>query len=143
MTIVFGIFAWFFIPDFPDQNNFLTQEQTAFVLSRVERDRGDSVPDTLSRAKVIKHLLDWRAWAFGGILSLYQSAGRNSPIKLPNQLSCTCVQRCLPMQSGEHFLINAGFVLTSSQVLRNDHPPRDGLEYHKLVTFGGFLPFGL
>lgn len=107
MTIVFGIFAWFFIPDFPDQNNFLTQEQTAFVLSRVERDRGDSVPDTLSRAKVIKHLLDWRAWAFGGILSLYQSEGRNSPIKLSNQLSCTCVQRCLPMQSGEHFLVNA------------------------------------
>ncbi|KAF8229045.1 MFS general substrate transporter [Tricholoma matsutake] len=64
MTIVFGVSAWFFIPDFPDQNTFLTQEQTAFILARVERDRGDSIPDALSGAKVVKHLLDWRAWAF-------------------------------------------------------------------------------
>jgi hypothetical protein len=65
MTIVFGVFAWFFIPDFPDQNNFLTQEQTAFMLARVERDRGDSIPDGLTGRKVIEHLSDWRAWAFG------------------------------------------------------------------------------
>lgn len=68
ITIVFGIFAWFFIPDFPDQNKFLTKEQTAFVLGRVECDRGDSIPDVLSVTKVIKHLLDWRAWAFGKII---------------------------------------------------------------------------
>lgn len=77
MTIVFGVSAWFFIPDFPDQNTFLTQEQTAFILARVERDRGDSIPDALSGAKVVKHLLDWRAWAFGENLSIFRNHERN------------------------------------------------------------------
>lgn len=29
LTIVLGIVAWFFLPDFPDQNRFLTPAQTA------------------------------------------------------------------------------------------------------------------
>jgi hypothetical protein len=65
ITIIFGIISWFYIPAFPDQNTFLTQEQTAFVLERVENDRGDSIPDVLTTKKVIQHLLDWKVWAFG------------------------------------------------------------------------------
>ena len=70
MTIGFGVLAWFFTPDFPDLNTFLTREQTAFILARVEHDRGDSIPDVLSGKKVVEHLLDWRSWAFGKMLSL-------------------------------------------------------------------------
>jgi len=65
ITIVFGVVSWFFIPDFPDQNTFLTKEETKFVLERVERDRGDSIPDELTLRKTILHLCDWRMWAFG------------------------------------------------------------------------------
>ena len=69
ITIGFGIIAWFFLPNFPDQNIFLTPEETRLVLQRVEQDRGDSVPDVLSKAKIISHLSDWKVWTFGTILS--------------------------------------------------------------------------
>ncbi|TEB30320.1 MFS general substrate transporter [Coprinellus micaceus] len=65
ITIGFGVIGWFFLPDFPDQNRFLTAEQTGIILSRVETDRGDSVPDDFTTQKVYGHLRDWKIWAFG------------------------------------------------------------------------------
>ncbi|KAF8806564.1 MFS general substrate transporter, partial [Phlegmacium glaucopus] len=65
ITISFGFIAWFLLPNFPDQNVFLTREETRLVLQRVERDRGDSVPDVLSKEKLFNHLLDWKVWTFG------------------------------------------------------------------------------
>ena len=65
ITIGFGIIAWFFLPNFPDQNIFLTREETRLILQRVEHDRGDSIPDVLSKEKLVGHLLDWKVWAFG------------------------------------------------------------------------------
>ncbi|KAF5380507.1 hypothetical protein D9615_004684 [Tricholomella constricta] len=70
ITVFFGIIAWFYIPDFPDQNTFLSEEQTAFVLDRVERDRGDSIPDELTKKKLVEHLLDWKLWAFSLLAAL-------------------------------------------------------------------------
>lgn len=60
-----GIVAYFFIPDFPDRNRFLSPEQTALVLKRVEEDRGDSIPDELTFKKIMSHLGDWTLWAYG------------------------------------------------------------------------------
>ncbi|KAJ3514754.1 hypothetical protein NLJ89_g2185 [Agrocybe chaxingu] len=65
ITIAFGFVAWVFLPGFPDQNAFLTEEETSIVLQRVEKDRGDAVPDALTFEKVVKHLLDWKIWAIG------------------------------------------------------------------------------
>ncbi|KAG5635165.1 hypothetical protein H0H81_012177 [Sphagnurus paluster] len=65
ITIALGVIAWFFIPDFPDQNRFLTSDETALVLKRIEDDRGDSIPDSITREKVFKHLGDWTLWAYG------------------------------------------------------------------------------
>lgn len=65
ITIAFGIIAWFFLPSFPDQNTFLTQEETNIILQRVENDRGDSVPDALSMEKLCSHLPDWKLWTMG------------------------------------------------------------------------------
>ncbi|KAG5637852.1 hypothetical protein H0H81_002991 [Sphagnurus paluster] len=65
ITIALGLMTCFFIPDFPDQNRFLTSEQTALVLKRIEDDRGDSIPDSITREKVFKHLGDWTLWAYG------------------------------------------------------------------------------
>ncbi|KAK0488324.1 major facilitator superfamily domain-containing protein [Armillaria luteobubalina] len=62
-TMIFGIISWTFIPDFPDRNTFLTTEQTALVLRRVEEDRGDALPDSM-RGKVFLHLSDWKVWIF-------------------------------------------------------------------------------
>ena len=35
MTIGAGIVTWFYFPDFPDQNKFLTERQTKLVLDRI------------------------------------------------------------------------------------------------------------
>ncbi|TFK74581.1 MFS general substrate transporter [Pluteus cervinus] len=65
ITLCLGVLCWFFVPDFPDKNQFLTAEQTAFVLKRVEEDRGDSVPDPLTWEKLWKYLGDWTLWSYG------------------------------------------------------------------------------
>ncbi|KAF9451528.1 MFS general substrate transporter [Macrolepiota fuliginosa MF-IS2] len=65
ITLFLGIICWFFIPEFPHQNRFLTKRQTDVVLKRVEEDRGDSIPDPLTRDKVITHLKDWTLWSYG------------------------------------------------------------------------------
>ncbi|KAF8169931.1 high-affinity nicotinic acid transporter [Pholiota molesta] len=63
LTICLGVLAWFFVPDFPDKSRWLNQEQRKMILDRVEADRGDSIPDELTRAKVINHLKDPMLWA--------------------------------------------------------------------------------
>jgi len=64
ITIVLGIFTYIFVADFPDKNRFLTEEQTKLVLDRVEKDRGDSLPDKMTWQKLRLHLSDWTMWAF-------------------------------------------------------------------------------
>lgn len=68
MSLFVGILSYFFIADFPEKNNFLTSAQTAFVLKRIEEDRGDSVPDPLTASKVWLHLKDWKIWVIGIML---------------------------------------------------------------------------
>ncbi|KAF5335279.1 hypothetical protein D9611_011760 [Ephemerocybe angulata] len=65
MTIVLGLLTWFFIPDFPDKNTFLSKEETKLVLDRIEADRRDSLPDPITLRKVLKHLCDPFLWSCG------------------------------------------------------------------------------
>ncbi|KAG7086173.1 hypothetical protein E1B28_002132 [Marasmius oreades] len=69
ITLALGILVYFFIPDFPDKNTFLTKAQTTFVLLRVEEDRGDSIPDGITTRKVFHHLGDWTIWIYGIMLA--------------------------------------------------------------------------
>ncbi|GLB37556.1 putative high-affinity nicotinic acid transporter [Lyophyllum shimeji] len=64
ITIVLGILTYVFVADFPDKNRFLTEEQTKLVLHRVEKDRGDSLPDKMTWRKLCLHLSDWTMWAY-------------------------------------------------------------------------------
>lgn len=65
ITMLLGALAWIFLPDFPDKNTFLRPKETAWVLERIEQDRGDSMPDSISCAIVLHHLWDWKLWAYG------------------------------------------------------------------------------
>ncbi|KAF9268567.1 MFS general substrate transporter [Marasmius fiardii PR-910] len=65
VTIALGILGFFLIPDFPDRNTFLSRAQTAFILKRVEEDRGDSKPDEITTQKIFHHLGDWTLWVYG------------------------------------------------------------------------------
>ncbi|KAJ7188694.1 major facilitator superfamily domain-containing protein [Mycena filopes] len=65
LTLFLAVTFFFTMPDFPEQNTFLKPDETAFVLQRVEDDRGDSVPDELTVQKVLHHLGDWTLWSYG------------------------------------------------------------------------------
>lgn len=56
--------AWFLIVEFPEKNKFLTQEQTAWVIERIQRDRGDAIPDKITGATIRKDAMDWKLWVF-------------------------------------------------------------------------------
>ena len=56
--------AFFVLIDVPDQSKFLTEEQKAFVIERVNRDRGDAVADKITLASTSTHLKDWKIWSY-------------------------------------------------------------------------------
>lgn len=57
-----GAFVW--VQDFPDKNDFLTPEQTKFILTRIDRDRADAEYDHWTMAKFWSYCLDWRLWSY-------------------------------------------------------------------------------
>ncbi|QRV95586.1 major facilitator superfamily transporter [Ceratobasidium sp. AG-Ba] len=62
ITIVAGAIGWLLIVDFPDNANFLTEEERRHVIRRLDRDRGDGEHDELTTKKVLAHLSDWKIW---------------------------------------------------------------------------------
>ena len=68
-----GVCSFFIIVDFPEKAahknsigmpGFLTPEEAAVILARVERDRGDAVEDKMSFKVAMKHFRDWKLWEF-------------------------------------------------------------------------------
>jgi MFS family permease len=43
----------------------LTESEAHFIAQRIERDRGDAIPDQLTVSKFFMHLKDWKLWVFG------------------------------------------------------------------------------
>ena len=73
MSVVVGLCAFFIIVDFPEKaavkNSlglpaFLTPQEAAIVLARIEHDRGDAVEDKMNFKIALKHLSDWKLWEF-------------------------------------------------------------------------------
>ncbi|KAF6763036.1 major facilitator superfamily domain-containing protein [Ephemerocybe angulata] len=68
ITLVLACLSFFFLPCFPEQNKFLTKEQTALIIRRIDEDRGDALPDVITFQKVRTHLSDWTLWGYGFIV---------------------------------------------------------------------------
>ncbi|TFK29439.1 MFS general substrate transporter [Coprinopsis marcescibilis] len=64
VTILLGILAWLFVPDFPDKSRFLNPEQRTMILARIEADRSDSVPDPMTWSKFFNAFFDPFTWSF-------------------------------------------------------------------------------
>ena len=67
LTVVIAISAWFVIVDFPDKavsKGLLSNEDSDFVKHRLDKDRGDATPDSLTWGKFFHHLKDFKLWAF-------------------------------------------------------------------------------
>ncbi|TXT07696.1 uncharacterized protein COLE_04620 [Cutaneotrichosporon oleaginosum] len=64
MTVVVAIVAYLTLVDFPDRATFLTEEERNIVLTRIQRDRADSVHDPLTWSKIVKYSKDFKPWLF-------------------------------------------------------------------------------
>ncbi|CED84101.1 Permease of the major facilitator superfamily [Phaffia rhodozyma] len=64
ITCAFGMAAYFLIVDFPDKNKFLTAEQTTMILTRIEKERGDTVYEPLTWPLFRSHISDLKLWGF-------------------------------------------------------------------------------
>lgn len=65
ITIALGALGLVLIVDFPDKARFLNEDERRFIIERVNKDRGDGVADKMTKAKVIRHVSDWKTWCFG------------------------------------------------------------------------------
>ncbi|KAK4658886.1 hypothetical protein QC762_0003120 [Podospora pseudocomata] len=67
-TCVIGIVTYWWMVDFPENSDrsfrFLTREEADIVASRIEKDRGDVIPQKFSIVEVLKHAKDLKIWAF-------------------------------------------------------------------------------
>lgn len=74
VTCLLAVVAYFIIVDFPEDSpkswNFLNESEAAWVVSRIEKDRSDTLPDTFSVRKYLKHALDSKVWAFAWLYML-------------------------------------------------------------------------
>ena len=79
ITVALGTLGFIAIVDFPDKATrpglilkkpFLTIDEAAIVLARVDRDRGDAVVDKLSASVILHHLKDWKIWEYAWLYFL-------------------------------------------------------------------------
>jgi MFS family permease len=77
ISAVIGIVAAVILIDFPDRatrpglflkKGFLTPDEAAIVLARVERDRADAVPEAFTSRNILRALSDWKMWQFPFLL---------------------------------------------------------------------------
>ncbi|KAH6685013.1 major facilitator superfamily domain-containing protein [Plectosphaerella plurivora] len=67
ITVCVCMFGWFIIIDFPTKaGKFLRPAEQAFVIERINNDRGDAEEDDINARKIFGHLRDWKLyfWAF-------------------------------------------------------------------------------
>ncbi|KAF1828222.1 MFS general substrate transporter [Decorospora gaudefroyi] len=71
LTCFLGILGYWAIVDFPDKAHeswkFLTEREAAFIIDRVNKDRGDARPEPWSMAKFLKGGTDIKIWGFAMI----------------------------------------------------------------------------
>ncbi|QDS68817.1 hypothetical protein FKW77_006268 [Venturia effusa] len=79
VTVALGILGFIAIIDFPDKaakpglivrKPFLTIDEAAIILARVDRDRGDAVVDELTARVILHHLKDWKIWEYAWLYFL-------------------------------------------------------------------------
>jgi MFS family permease len=64
ITVALGLAGYFIIVDFPDKAKFLDEDAKKMVLTRIERDRADSVADSFTWGKFGRYAMELKLWAF-------------------------------------------------------------------------------
>jgi cyanate permease len=63
-SILVALFAYRFVVDFPENNKFLTADETRFIIQRLDNDRGDVEMDRWTWNKFFSYLITPKLWAF-------------------------------------------------------------------------------
>ncbi|EAS30930.3 phthalate transporter [Coccidioides immitis RS] len=71
ISVAVAIICYIFIVDFPDKADkawgFLNSKEQAFILRRLNKDRGDADPEPFTFAKFLRPALDLKIWGFAMI----------------------------------------------------------------------------
>jgi hypothetical protein len=77
ITCALALGSYFLIVDFPEeaahvgfQLKFLTEEESAFIVARIEKDRHDAIPEQFKVGLYLKGALDVKVWGFATIFML-------------------------------------------------------------------------
>ncbi|KAK2799987.1 hypothetical protein FQN51_006416 [Onygenales sp. PD_10] len=69
LTLIVGIVVFIFLVDFPDKAhkawNFLNEKECAFIIRRLNKDRGDGDAEPFSIGKFLRPALDLKIWGMG------------------------------------------------------------------------------
>ncbi|KAF9890562.1 hypothetical protein FE257_005693 [Aspergillus nanangensis] len=64
-----ALLTYFLIVEFPDKSHkswrFLSENEAAFIIRRLNRDRGDAMPEKFSLRGFLRHAADIRLWCYG------------------------------------------------------------------------------
>jgi sugar phosphate permease len=77
ITCVLALGSYFLIVDFPEeaahagfQLKFLNEEESAFIVARIEKDRHDAIPEQFKLGPYLKNALDLKVWGFAALFML-------------------------------------------------------------------------
>lgn len=64
LTVLFGVFAWFFFPDSPITANFLTKEERAQAVLRIASNHSGIEQKRFKRSQFVEAIRDPKTWLF-------------------------------------------------------------------------------
>jgi sugar phosphate permease len=77
ITCVLALGSYFLIVDFPEQAanagfqlKFINEEESAFIVARIEKDRHDAIPEPFRVGSYLKNALDLKVWGFACLFML-------------------------------------------------------------------------
>lgn len=76
ITCIISLGSYWTIVDFPEQSThsfgfkFLNEDEAAFIVARIEKDRHDAIPEEFHVGKYLKNALDLKVWGFAALFGL-------------------------------------------------------------------------
>lgn len=62
MTIIVGVLAKWWIPDWPETAKFLTEDERAMLVARLAQDAGDANMEYLNKRAAKRIVKDWKIY---------------------------------------------------------------------------------
>lgn len=111
LTCALGVAGYWLLVDFPDSKrkswNFLGERERAWVVARVNRDRGDAHMPAFNLKRFLSAGTDWKIWAYAMIF-----------------FNTTTVSYALAYFLPIILQVNMGFSVAKAQCLSKSPPPK-------------------